>query len=104
MGEYLITTNYVPKVIEIDYRNLLLRCLATRDGQSRTFGCSRIVLELNFSNLEFPTRSMKLVAFWQNDMAKMRNKFIQCDNSITKHVYDSAKKSSNQDVPFSTQF
>ena len=28
------------------------------------------VLELNFSNLEFRTRSVKLEAFWQNDMTK----------------------------------
>ena len=42
----------------------------TRDGQCRTFGCCRTVVELNFSNLEFRTRSMKLEAFWQNDMTK----------------------------------
>ena len=28
------------------------------------------VQELNFSNQEFRTRSMKLEAFWQNDMSK----------------------------------
>ena len=28
------------------------------------------VLELNISNLEFRTRSIKLEAFWQNDMTK----------------------------------
>ena len=51
---------------------LFTRCLRLdsipKDGQSRTFECSRTVLELNISNLEFRTRSIKLEAFRQNDM------------------------------------
>ena len=42
----------------------------TRDGQIRTFGYSRTVLELNISDLEFRTRSITLEVFWQNDMTK----------------------------------
>ena len=41
-----------------------------QDGQSRTFGCSRTVLELYFLNPEFRTRSIKLEAFWQNNTTK----------------------------------
>ena len=47
-----------------------VNCPKTRDGQSRTFGCSRTVLELNISNLEFRTRSIILESFWQNYMTK----------------------------------
>ena len=79
--------------------------LLGRDGQSRTFGCSRTVLELKFSNPEFWTRSMILEAFWQDNTTKyIHNKFDQNDNSITEHVYYSATNSSNLYVPFSTKF
>ena len=75
----------------------------TMDGQSKTFGCSRGVLELNFSNPEFRTRSMKLEAFWQNNMTKYSTNLFS-DTCITTHGYYSATKSSNLNVPFSTQF
>ena len=51
-----------------------------RDGQTRTFECSRTVVELKFLNLEFRTRSMKLEVFWQNDMTKYITSLFSCNS------------------------
>ena len=75
-----------------------------RDGQSITFRCSRTVPELKFSILEFRTRSYETCGILAELHDEMHNKFIQSENSVTKHAHCSATNASNLDVAISTQF
>ena len=79
---------------------LHMSVVLTRDGQSRTFGCSRT--QHFESRISDPfDKTWGILAEWHD---KIHNKYIQRDNSSTKHVYYSAKNSSNLDFPFWTQF